>query len=66
MLIAEAAEIEKEFYLAILLDRETSQITLIGSEEGGVNIEEVAAQTPEKIISTQVASCLRINRVSGT
>ena len=54
VLIAEAAEIEKEFYLAILLDRETSQITLIGSEEGGVNIEEVAAQTPEKIINTQV------------
>lgn len=54
VLIAEAAEIEKEFYLAILLDRETSQITLIGSEEGGVNIEEVAAETPEKIIRAQV------------
>lgn len=54
VLIAEAAEIEKEFYLAILLDRETSHITLIGSEEGGVNIEEVAAETPEKIIRTQV------------
>ena len=54
MLIAEAAEIEKEFYLAILLDRETSQLTLIGSEEGGVNIEEVAAETPEKIIRAQV------------
>ena len=53
VLIAEAAEIEKEFYLAILLDRETSQLTLIGSEEGGVNIEEVAAETPEKIIRTQ-------------
>ena len=54
VLIAEAAAIEKEFYLAILLDRDTSQITLIGSEEGGVNIEEVAAQTPEKIIRAQV------------
>ena len=54
VLIAEAAEIEKEFYLAILLDRETSRLTLIGSEEGGVNIEEVAAQTPEKIITTQI------------
>ena len=54
VLVAEAAEIEKEFYLAILLDRETSQLTLIGSEEGGVNIEEVAAQTPEKIIRTQI------------
>ena len=54
VLIAEAAEIEKEFYLAILLDRETSRLTLIGSEEGGVNIEEVAAQTPEKIIRAEI------------
>ena len=54
VLITEAVEIVKEYYLAILLDRETSQLTLIGSEEGGVNIEEVAAQTPEKIIRTQI------------
>lgn len=54
VLIAEAVEIEKEYYLAILLDRETSQLTLIGSEEGGVNIEEVAAETPEKIIKAQI------------
>ena len=54
VLIAAAVEIEKEYYLAILLDRETSRLTLIGSEEGGVNIEEVAAQTPEKIIRTQI------------
>ena len=54
VLIAEAAEIETEFYLAILLDRETSRLTLIGSEEGGVNIEEVAAETPEKIIRAEV------------
>ena len=54
VLVAEAVKIEKEYYLAILLDRETSQLTLIGSEEGGVNIEEVAAQTPEKIIRAQI------------
>ena len=54
VLIAQAVEIEKEYYLAILLDRETSQLTLIGSEEGGVNIEEVAAKTPEKIIRAQI------------
>ena len=52
--IVQAAKIQKEFYLAILLDRETSQLTLIGSEEGGVNIEEVAARTPEKIIKAQI------------
>ena len=54
VLIVEAAEIQEEFYLALLLDRETSQLTLIGSEEGGMDIEEVAAQTPEKIIRTQI------------
>ena len=54
VLIVEAAEIQKEFYLAILLDRETSQLTLIGSEEGGVNIEEVAEHTPEKIIKSSI------------
>ena len=54
VLIVEAAEIQTEFYLAILLDRETSQLTLIGSEEGGMEIEEVAAHTPEKIIKTQI------------
>ena len=54
VLIVQAAEIQKEYYLAILLDRETSQLTLIGSEEGGMDIEEVAAQTPEKIIRTQI------------
>lgn len=54
VLVTEAAHMEKEFYLAILVDRETSQLALIGSAEGGVNIEEVAAQTPEKIIGAQI------------
>ena len=54
ILIVEAAEIQEEYYLALLLDRETSQLTLIGSEEGGMDIEEVAARTPEKIIRTQI------------
>lgn len=54
VLIVEAAEIQEEYYLALLLDRETSQLTLIGSEEGGMDIEEVAARTPEKIIRTQI------------
>lgn len=54
VLIVQAAEIQKEYYLAILLDRETSQLTLIGSEEGGMDIEEVAAKTPEKIIRAQI------------
>ena len=54
VLIVEAAEIRREYYLAILLDRETSQLTLIGSGEGGINIEEVAENTPEKIIKSSI------------
>ena len=54
VLIVQAAEIQKEFYLAILLNRETSQLTLIGSEEGGMDIEEVAEKSPQKIIRTQI------------
>ena len=54
VLIVQAAEILKEYYLAILLDRETSQLTLIASEEGGMDIEEVAEKSPEKIIKTKI------------
>ncbi|EOC99588.1 ADP-forming succinate--CoA ligase subunit beta [Caldisalinibacter kiritimatiensis] len=49
LLIEEGCNIEKEYYLAITLDRETSRVTMIASEEGGTDIEEVAAKSPEKI-----------------
>jgi len=49
LLIEEGADIQKEFYVAMVVDRATQQVTLIASSEGGVNIEEVAAHTPEKI-----------------
>ena len=52
--IEEGTEIDKEFYLSVVVDRATSQITFIASEEGGVEIEEVAANHPEKIISVSV------------
>ena len=52
--LEDGAEIEKEFYLAVLLDRETSRISFVASTEGGMNIEEVAAETPEKIVSFTV------------
>jgi succinyl-CoA synthetase beta subunit len=47
--VGEAVDISKELYFAILLDRVTSTHTIIASTEGGVNIEEVAEKTPEKI-----------------
>ncbi len=49
ILVEEAVEIAKEFYLSITLDRETSRYCLIASAEGGVEIEEVAQKSPEKI-----------------
>lgn len=49
LLVEEGCDIKKEYYLGLVLDRATSRVTLMGSEEGGVDIEEVADATPEKI-----------------
>ncbi len=54
LLIEEACQIEKEYYLGLVLDRETAQIALMASKEGGVEIEKVAAKSPEKIIKIQI------------
>ena len=53
--LEDASEIIKEFYLSCLVDRATSKIAFISSAEGGMDIEEVAAKTPEKIITTRVS-----------
>ena len=50
ILIEECTDIAKELYLSAVVDRGTQRIVFIGSSEGGVNIEEVAEKTPEKII----------------
>src|SRR5207253_8351931 len=50
VLVAEAANIEREIYFAILLDRATAAPLVVASTEGGVEIEAVAAKSPEKII----------------
>ena len=52
--IEEASEIAEEFYLSCLVDRQSSKIAFISSTEGGVDIENVASKTPEKIITTKV------------
>ena len=52
--IEEGSDIDKEFYLSILVDRETSEISFVVSTEGGVNIEDVAHNTPEKIVTFSV------------
>ncbi|WP_010630969.1 ADP-forming succinate--CoA ligase subunit beta [Sporolactobacillus vineae] len=50
LLIEEGSAIDKEYYLGIVLDRKISRVTMIASSEGGMEIEEVAANTPEKIV----------------
>ena len=52
--IEEASEISKEFYLSCLIDRESSKIAFISSTEGGMDIEKVASDSPNKIITTKV------------
>lgn len=49
LLIEEGSDIKKEYYVGLVLDRSTSRVTLMGSEEGGMDIEEVAANRPEKL-----------------
>ena len=50
LLIEEGADIKKEYYLAVLTDRATQKVALMGSSEGGMDIEQVAHDTPEKIL----------------
>ena len=52
--IEDGCEIDRELYLSVVLDRATSRITFVASSEGGVEIEEVAAKQPEKIIKVQI------------
>ncbi|MEC9130426.1 MAG: ADP-forming succinate--CoA ligase subunit beta [Verrucomicrobiota bacterium] len=54
LLVASAESIVSELYLAVLLDRETSQPLIMASTEGGMDIEEVAEKSPEKIVKLQV------------
>ena len=51
--IEEASDISKEFYLSCLVDRASSKIAFISSTEGGVDIEKVASENPEKIITSR-------------
>jgi len=54
VLVAEAVDIEKEFYVGLINDRNSKSVTLMASAEGGVEIEEVAKTNPEKIIKMSI------------
>ncbi len=53
--VEEGSEIDRELYLSMLVDREVSRISFIASAAGGMDIEKVAAETPEKIFSVAIA-----------
>ena len=61
--VEEASEIANEYYLSCLIDRQTSKVAFISSREGGMDIEEVASNNPEKIITTKVELLDEIKKV---
>ena len=52
--LEETCDIAKEFYLSCLVDRSSSKIAFISSADGGVNIEDVAKNSPEKVVTTKI------------
>jgi len=65
LLMEEGANISKELYLSILVDRDTGWPTFIASTEGGMEIEEVAAHTPEKIIKEPIDPAVGFQGYNG-
>src|SRR5262245_47067408 len=65
VLVAEASEIRHEFYLGMVLDRKISMPVLMASAEGGVEIEEVAARSPEKILKEVVNPLVGLRHFQG-
>ena len=63
--IEDGATIKREMYLSLLVDRETSRISFIASTEGGMDIEEVAANTPEKILTFDVDPATGVRNFHG-
>ena len=63
--IEDGSDIAREFYLALLIDRKTSRISVVTSTEGGMDIEEVAASTPEKILSFSIDPATGIQAFHG-
>ncbi|MCX7568501.1 ADP-forming succinate--CoA ligase subunit beta [Tumebacillus sp. DT12] len=54
LLIEELSDIKKEYYIGVVIDRATNRVTMMASEEGGTEIEEVAEATPEKIFKEAI------------
>ena len=65
ILIEEGCDIDHEYYVGIVLDRDTSKITMMASSEGGVEIEKVAAETPDKIIKVAIDPAVGFTAFAG-
>src|SRR5262245_1567617 len=65
LLIEEGADIKKEYYVAVLTDRATQTVVLMGSSEGGMDIEQVAHDTPEKIIKVFIDPLTGLSDAQG-
>ena len=66
LLIEDGADIKKEYYVGILTDRETQKVVIMASSEGGMDIEEVAAHTPEKIIKEFINPLIGVTEEQST
>ncbi|GBD28185.1 Succinate--CoA ligase [GDP-forming] subunit beta [bacterium HR31] len=65
LLVVEAARIDREYYLAFVVDRSSRRLTLVASAEGGVDIEEVARRAPERIVKLAVDPALGFHPFHG-
>jgi succinyl-CoA synthetase beta subunit len=66
LLIEEGADIKKEYYVSVVTDRDTQKVAIIASSEGGMDIEEVAHSTPEKILKDFVDPALGLTTAQAT
>ncbi|MFT0851359.1 ADP-forming succinate--CoA ligase subunit beta [Achromobacter sp. F4_2707] len=64
--IEEGADIQKEYYVSLVTDRATQKVAFIASSEGGMDIEEVAASTPEKIITEYIDPLVGFTKEQAT
>jgi len=66
LLIEEGSNIKKEYYLSFVIDRQTARVVMMASPEGGVEIEKVAAETPEKIFKEYIDPVLGLASFQAT
>jgi succinyl-CoA synthetase beta subunit len=66
LLIEDGADIKKEYYVGLLTDRESQTVVIMASSEGGMDIEEVAAHTPEKIIKEFINPLHGVSDIQAT